>query len=39
MDAFDRLELAETMEKTAAEELAAAEQDFARILAVSGDGQ
>ena len=39
MDAFHRLELAETMEKVAADELAAAEQDLARIVTASGDGQ
>jgi hypothetical protein len=39
MDAFDRLELAETMEKAAAEELATAEQELERIVTASGDGQ
>lgn len=39
MDAFDRLELAETMEKAAADELVTAEQDLARIVTASGDGQ
>lgn len=37
-DAFDRYELAETVESTAAEELAAARQDLARIIAAT-DGQ